>query len=149
MTGEQGAMTTAAAKGLDPAAREALAVHLDHILSQALDAALSLERDQKGNDVATAILPVLVDAAGDRLFRVFTAIPQQPYFARMELVALAGLFARLAQRLDIEAGRRPMPGTCFVCGCSEERACSDGGEWVNAGRTLCSRCAETLAGGRP
>jgi len=33
------------------------------------------------------------------------------------------------------------PGTCAVCGCTDEDACPGGCVWANAAATLCSRCA--------
>jgi len=50
--------------------------------------------------------------------------------------------------VGIYDGFVPVPGSCSVCGCDQQHACSSGtGEpcsWANAGRTLCSACAEAL-----
>jgi ParB family chromosome partitioning protein len=40
-------------------------------------------------------------------------------------------------------GKEPTPGTCAVCGCTDDHACDDDGEpchWVNEDHTLCSAC---------
>jgi hypothetical protein len=39
----------------------------------------------------------------------------------------------------------PRPGTCRVCGCTEEHACDGGCSWVDRACTLCSACAGTPA----
>lgn len=48
-------------------------------------------------------------------------------------------------RLDVKALKKKAAaaekGTCFVCGCTEEKACDCGCEWANDAQTLCSACA--------
>lgn len=69
------------------------------------------------------------------------------------MVVLSATIPRGAERLLVlklivtEAGiftdayTAPMgPGTCRVCGCTDERACPPTCAWVDAERTLCSRC---------
>jgi hypothetical protein len=36
------------------------------------------------------------------------------------------------------------PGTCAVCGCTDDRACPGGCWWINGSNTLCSECAFKL-----
>jgi hypothetical protein len=54
-------------------------------------------------------------------------------------------------------GRRPwiaptvrkverIPGTCGVCGCTDERACRGGCSWVDKQHTLCSACVPIREG---
>ena len=35
------------------------------------------------------------------------------------------------------------PGTCFICHCTERRACPSGCAWANLAKTLCTNCAVT------
>lgn len=37
------------------------------------------------------------------------------------------------------------PGQCTVCGCTDRRGCRCGCWWVDAERTLCSRCAHNVS----
>ncbi len=37
------------------------------------------------------------------------------------------------------------PGTCRICGCTEEYGCASGCWWVDAACMLCSRCAHNMA----
>jgi hypothetical protein len=37
------------------------------------------------------------------------------------------------------------PGTCRVCGCTDERGCWVGCWWVEPSHTLCSRCLHNMA----
>jgi len=37
--------------------------------------------------------------------------------------------------------RMPTPGRCFMCGCTDERACDDGCGWWNLQKTICTACA--------
>ena len=37
------------------------------------------------------------------------------------------------------------PGRCMVCGCTDHWGCAVGCWWVDAGHTLCSRCADNMA----
>ncbi|HEU4619201.1 MAG TPA: hypothetical protein VFV10_14270 [Gammaproteobacteria bacterium] len=41
-----------------------------------------------------------------------------------------------------------VPGICRKCGCTDEFGCDGGCSWVNARRTLCSRCAPAKPKGR-
>lgn len=36
-------------------------------------------------------------------------------------------------------------GRCFVCGCTDGRACRGGCGWADVWATLCSRCARNMA----
>lgn len=36
------------------------------------------------------------------------------------------------------------PGTCAVCGCTDDRACEGGCSWIHENHTLCSACYEKL-----
>jgi hypothetical protein len=38
----------------------------------------------------------------------------------------------------------PVEGTCFYCGCTDDRSCKEGCSWANRKHTLCSRCGEKL-----
>ena len=38
----------------------------------------------------------------------------------------------------------PSPGTCMVCGCTDDRACPGGCSWVDERQTICSACTESL-----
>lgn len=38
--------------------------------------------------------------------------------------------------------RAATPGTCRVCGCTDDAACPDGCAWANQTHTLCTSCAE-------
>lgn len=41
--------------------------------------------------------------------------------------------------------KEPQPGTCRVCGCTDDRACHPACSWVDAKHTLCSACTGTVA----
>jgi len=41
--------------------------------------------------------------------------------------------------------RAPKPGTCRVCGCTDDNACEQGCWWVDEEHTLCSSCGGTPA----
>jgi hypothetical protein len=36
--------------------------------------------------------------------------------------------------------KEPRPGTCRVCGCTDDHACPEGCSWVDRDHTLCSAC---------
>lgn len=36
--------------------------------------------------------------------------------------------------------KKPEPGTCVACGCTDERACAGGCYWMNPDHTVCSAC---------
>lgn len=59
--------------------------------------------------------------------------------------ALHATLAKLA-KLDVKKLQKQAAdaekGTCFVCGCREEKACDGGCEWIDEGQKLCSACAE-------
>ncbi len=48
---------------------------------------------------------------------------------------------------------RPKPGTCRVCGCTDEMGCAEGCGWADEDRTLCDSVVcllvETLAAALP
>lgn len=59
-------------------------------------------------------------------------------FLMTSLAKLAKLDVKKLQK-KAEAAEK---GTCFVCGCTEEKACDGGCEWDDAeAQTLCSKCA--------
>jgi len=35
------------------------------------------------------------------------------------------------------------PGTCGMCGCTEEKPCEGGCSWADPARTLCTKCYES------
>jgi len=41
--------------------------------------------------------------------------------------------------------KEPTPGTCRVCGCTDDHACPEGCSWVDRDHTLCSACEGTTA----
>ena len=82
-----------------------------------------------------------VQAADDMVACVARALLGVPP-ARDGTAQHAGVFAPAAGRLfDDEDVPR-----CFVCGCTDERACQGGCTWAAgpADRELCSRCAEGI-----
>ncbi len=43
-----------------------------------------------------------------------------------------------------KAGHRP--GTCWICGCTQDRACPGGCAWANLQRTVCTSCSIVIGG---
>ncbi|HKY36485.1 MAG TPA: hypothetical protein VJN18_11135 [Polyangiaceae bacterium] len=42
--------------------------------------------------------------------------------------------------------RKPMPGRCIGCGCTDEYGCEQGCSWADGDHLLCSVCFASLAG---
>jgi hypothetical protein len=41
-----------------------------------------------------------------------------------------------------------LPGTCRICGCTDDEACEGGCFWLDSTATLCSQCKTAGPGGR-
>lgn len=46
-------------------------------------------------------------------------------------------------------GKKPEPGRCVKCGCTDDAACDEGCYWVDNGELLCSACLNALLEAAP
>lgn len=51
---------------------------------------------------------------------------------------------KTAKRANEAKEKKPEPGICQICGCTEENACEGGCHWADETRTICSACVEGL-----
>lgn len=63
------------------------------------------------------------------------------YDGKRELHARLAKMAKLDVKKLTKQAAEAEKGTCFVCGCTEEKACDGGCEWADEGQKLCSSCA--------
>lgn len=50
------------------------------------------------------------------------------------------LLAKATKAVDARAHRKPVPGICTQCGCTDAAPCDGGCAWANRAHTLCTAC---------